>query len=285
MKKMSISEYAPDYAYRQCVSAIVDEENRNRMLAQADLVKNAAIDYLERTGAATTYAIAPIRAAKNENPVVLGNITKSVFVHLYDYYMVKRDPGRSIYNEILIAANDSCPLCGGLGHARTIDHYLPKANYPQFSILPYNLVPACRDCNTDKGNPIITDAGKQLFHPYYDQGCFYEDSWVIATVSQEVPCAITYSACPPENWTEIDKERASNHFDFFDIAKRYSIRSAEELSIVVDQRRGFMRNFTPELFSQYLESVAETPGLFPNHWRRVMYKALAADEWFCSTRF
>lgn len=255
------------------------------MLDQVEGVKQAAIDYLEHAREATTYTIVPIRAGKNQDPAIMGGITKSEFVYLYDYYMIKREPGRSIYDAILVAANDECPLCGGVGHARTIDHYLPKANYPQYSVLSYNLIPACRDCNSDKKNPVITEAKKQHFHPYYDQACFYEEPWIIATVSHVSPCVITYTARPPELWTVLNKERAANHFDFFNIAKRYSIRAAEELAILVHQRKSFLRQFSPEAFSQYLQSIADSPNLFPNHWKKVMYKALAMDEWFCNSEF
>ncbi|WP_282361074.1 HNH endonuclease [Pseudomonas sp. PS01300] len=282
MKKMTISDFEPDYSYRQCVSAIKSEEERRKMLAQVDNIKIAAIDFLEHSKAGTTSSIPPVRIAKGDNPSVVGDITKAEMVRLYEYYMVKREPGRSIYNAILISAEESCPLCGGIGHAKTLDHYLPKANYPLLTVLPYNLVPACRDCNTEKGNPIITDAAEQLIHPYYDQACFYDDTWVVAEVTHESPCAIKFSACPPEQWLPLNKSRANRHFEFFSIARRYGIRAGEELGTLVDQRRGFLKTFSPEQFSLYLKSVAESPTLFPNHWRKVMYLALAEDEWFCS---
>lgn len=113
MKKMTISEFAPDYSYRQCVSAMKSEAERSKMLAQVDNIKNAAIDFLEHSKAGTTSSIPPIRIAKGDNPSVVGDITKAEMVKLYEYYMVKREPGRSIYNAILMSAEESCPLCGG----------------------------------------------------------------------------------------------------------------------------------------------------------------------------
>lgn len=285
MKKMMISQYEPDYSYRQCVSAIVDEADRAQMLAQVEGIKTAAVEFLMHTRAGSTCTIPALRAARGEDPVVLGDITKSKLVKLYEYYMVGRQPGRSVYDAIYVAANDLCPICGGVGRVKTLDHYLPKANYPQLSVLPYNLVPACRDCNTEKGNPIITDPAKQLIHPYYDQACFYDEAWIFATTSHELPCVITYRARPPEHWLAVNQERANNHFDFFDIAERYRIRASEEVGTLVDQRRGIMRDLSPEIFRQQLLSVADSPTLFANHWRKIMYKALAEDEWFCAAEF
>lgn len=64
----------------------------------------------------------------------------------------------------------SCPLCGSpsLG---SIDHLLPRDDYPEFSIMRANLVPACVHCNSaSKGNKHRGNAAPERFiHPYYDQ--------------------------------------------------------------------------------------------------------------------
>lgn len=61
-----------------------------------------------------------------------------------------------------------CLMCGGTGMG-TLDHYLPKDIYPEFSIFSANLVPAC-NCNslrrtTHKGNA----SPERVIHPYFDQ--------------------------------------------------------------------------------------------------------------------
>lgn len=282
MKRMNIQDYEPDFSFRQCVSAINEVSDRDRMLSEIEFFKTAALAYLEHAKAGSAFTIPPLRTARGDDPIVVADIKKSELVKLYEYYMVKREPGRSLYNAILVSAHDVCPLCGLATDVKTLDHYLPKASYPQLSVLPYNLVPACRDCNTDKGNPIITDPAQQHIHPYYDQACFHEDTWIKAEVSHEMPCAIQYKVCPPDEWLEVNKKRASNHFDFFNIARRYRVRAAEDLGTLVDQRRGHMKNLSPEVFREQLRSVAQSQSLPANHWRKVMYRALVDDEWFYS---
>lgn len=61
----------------------------------------------------------------------------------------------------------TCPMCG-YGQVLTLDHYLPKDAYPEFSILPLNLVPACSDCNNFKSNFIRSTEGARFIHPYFD---------------------------------------------------------------------------------------------------------------------
>jgi len=60
-----------------------------------------------------------------------------------------------------------CPMCGGFGLG-TLDHYLPKSDFPQFSIFSQNLIPAC-SCNAKRGVTVKGDSSpKRVIHPYFD---------------------------------------------------------------------------------------------------------------------
>lgn len=61
-----------------------------------------------------------------------------------------------------------CPMCGsgGRGH---LDHMLPRAAYPEFSILGLNLVPTCPSCNSNnKRETYRGDPPERFLHPYFD---------------------------------------------------------------------------------------------------------------------
>ncbi|MBY3297647.1 HNH endonuclease [Rhizobium laguerreae] len=63
-----------------------------------------------------------------------------------------------------------CPMCGS-PMTGSLDHYLPKEDYPEFSIYSKNLVPACPACNS--GTKGVTYCGKvpseRFLHPYFDK--------------------------------------------------------------------------------------------------------------------
>lgn len=64
---------------------------------------------------------------------------------------------------------DFCPSCGEDGYPRTLDHYLPKEKFPEFSILSRNLSPMCDMCQGAKLAKTLTVTGEKIFlHPYYD---------------------------------------------------------------------------------------------------------------------
>lgn len=64
---------------------------------------------------------------------------------------------------------NSCPMCGSpvIG---SLDHYLPRATYSEYSIMRANLVPACMHCNSStKGTTHKGNAPPERFiHPYFD---------------------------------------------------------------------------------------------------------------------
>jgi 5-methylcytosine-specific restriction endonuclease McrA len=62
-----------------------------------------------------------------------------------------------------------CPSCGESGKPGTLDHYLPKSDYPELSVVVANLTPMCSECQGRKGADYINDQGEKLFiHPYFD---------------------------------------------------------------------------------------------------------------------
>ncbi len=62
---------------------------------------------------------------------------------------------------------DVCPMCGSFGTG-TLDHFLPKSDYPELAIFSRNLVPAC-SCNTKRGSVVKgTTSSEHVLHPYFE---------------------------------------------------------------------------------------------------------------------
>ncbi|MCH9660025.1 MAG: HNH endonuclease [Bacteroidetes bacterium] len=289
MKRLSIPSVSMQDSYKTCISGVVNDDGlRKRLEACCDRFKDNSDEYFRKGCDGKLYSIVPIKHECNEDPVVVGEVIKSELVKLYDYYMVNKTKksARKIYDQLILAANEKCPFCGGIGRPKNLDHFLPKAHYPQFSVFPLNLVPACRDCNMDgKGNIYATSAEEQVLHPYLDNDRFFNEQWIFARVIQSDPCVLEFYVKPPECWDDTAKSRIKKHFKSFDLADRYGIQAAEELSILIDQRKEFMCAYSPDDFGMHLRSIANSPSLFVNHWRKVMHQALAGDTWFCSNKF
>ncbi|MDM1737542.1 HNH endonuclease [Acinetobacter towneri] len=161
--------------------------------------------------------------------------TKDDYEKLYTQYFVPTaKKTRVIYDEILTSAKGDCPFCGGIGDPTNLDHFLPKAEYPQFSIYPSNLVPSCRDCNMGaKKVGYAKSAEEQTIHPYLDKQIFFEEQWItadyIADSNLDQPGEFRYYVNAPSNWTDIDKARVEKYFDDFKLASRYAKQATSSL--------------------------------------------------------
>jgi 5-methylcytosine-specific restriction endonuclease McrA len=85
------------------------------------------------------------------------------------HHLYKSPPRALEFIESLRASVEgACPVCGrdSLG---TLDHYLPKADYSEYSFFSLNLVPACNRCNNARNN-LARGAhhGERPVHPYFD---------------------------------------------------------------------------------------------------------------------
>lgn len=139
----------------------------------------------------------------------------------------KGAPGRKYYDKLIIASPYGiCPLCSHR-EVTTLDHHLPKAEYPRLSVVPINLVPACSDCNKSKLVRYPTKPEQETLHPYFDN--IENDLWLTATVNQTTPPTIQYQVTPPAACEQLLADRVKFHFGSLLLAKLYSTQAAVEL--------------------------------------------------------
>ncbi|MEY7582969.1 HNH endonuclease, partial [Klebsiella quasipneumoniae] len=229
------------------------------------------------------FTIQPIKMDGVADPVILKGLKKSDFIKLYTLYLVgMTKPAREIYDVLMASANERCPFCGGIGRPRNLDHYLPKAYFPQFAIAPMNLVPSCRDCNMDgKGEDFATSAGEQILHPYLDNDRYFNDQWIFARYlagAQGEPGVIEYFVSPPVEWDANQKERVIKHFNDFNLSLRYSKEASARLGTLLSQYDGLLKiTLDKETSKQIIFQTVIDNAAFINHWERVMCLALMRD--------
>jgi len=132
----------------------------------------------------------------------------------------------------LIAPLGKCPYCG-FGHVSTLDHYLSKARYPGFAVLPTNLVPCCGDCNHGKGAGVST-ANNQIPHPYYEAPAIETDTWLFASIEETTPARAQYSVLIPPGWPAALALRVQNYFRDLELAARFAVEAASEIVSLSD---------------------------------------------------
>ncbi|PZO36646.1 MAG: hypothetical protein DCF19_20785 [Pseudanabaena frigida] len=285
MRALTAPNYDPLTVYQTCINGVTDDSLIDRLNNITDEIVFAAKDYEQKAKAQLLYTI-PKNNCKN-NEIALGKVTKEELKEVYTSYMVvSSKPARDIYDSLLSQAHlGKCPYCG-FGQTRTLDHYLPKAKYPQFSVLPFNLVPSCRDCNTGKNTAIATTAEAQSLHPYFDHQIFINDQWLYAKVNETKPATIYFFVKAPKQWDEISKARVQAHFCNFNLSSRYSVEAGDALVSLRDVLISYCQSFGSKSVRDLLKIEANSSAKqHSNSWKTAMLQALVVSDWYCDGGF
>lgn len=281
MMKLNRPSYKFDTAIDLCKKGITGNPSlKAKVEIERPTLLQFEATYRQMGALAIFYQMTASASLKKSDSLVVGTLTKSDMRKLYTQYFVPEGkPARLVYDSIKNAAKDGCPFCGGIGTPKNVDHFLPKAHFPQFSILPLNLVPSCLDCNIgEKGDGYARTAEDQVIHPYEDYPHFFGKQWISARFHEESAtesCYFEYFVDPPGSWSRVDKKRVLKHFQDFGIAGRYSKKAAGVINGTLRQIEMLQRKeLSVEDINEALlkPMVDESP--FVNHWSVGMYQAL-----------
>lgn len=285
MRAMAAPNLDPQVVYETCVSSISDEALRNRLNVLCNDIVVAARDYQQKAAAKLLYSIPPNN--NGNDAIALGAVTKKELKSVYSLHMVHRTkPAREIYDWLLSKAPlGRCPFCG-IGHASTLDHYLPKTKFPQLSVVPLNLVPSCKDCNTGKSTAIATAAAEQCLHPYFDHENYINEQWLYAEVICTMPATIRFFVQAPAHWDNISSKRVQFHFRDFNLGSRYSVEASNQIACLRDTLSCYRELLGVDGLKQHLMIEAQAHSdQHCNSWQTAMFQALAESDWYCESGF
>jgi hypothetical protein len=262
--------------FSACITRVRIEELKTRLANVTQVVVDAANEYDTAAEHTRLHEIAP-------EIMVGGTVTRAEMEAVYTQRMAKIGaPGRPIYDAIFTSApQGKCPLCGQRV-VTTLDHHLPKAQYPALVVTPLNLVPSCSDCNKAKLAFLPTDSSEEMLHPYYDN--IEEDNWLAAEVVHVQPPVVRFFVNAPAHWGSVLKARVEKHFHILGLGKLYSLEAADELLNIRHQLRDLHATGGSNLIRTEMRRRAEScERARRNGWRTALYHALADSHWFCTS--
>jgi hypothetical protein len=278
MRKLNKPTNNSGDVFIECIEIVRNASLKARLTATKYLIEEAASEFEVKVTTGNLHTVA-------REIWVNGNVSSKELADVYTYRMAKQgSPGRSIYDKLKIAApNGICPLCAHRT-VTTIDHYLPKTEYPRLSVVPINLVPSCSDCNKVKLTSYPRASSEEPLHPYYDD--IEEHLWLEATVNHSTPPTIQFDVAPHPDWDTLLCDRVKFHFDSLEINKLYASQAAVELVQINYRLRMLHQTVGAIGVKNHLIEGAETRShANVNSWQSATYSALAADEWFCDGGF
>lgn len=256
-------------------TAKMNSPRKERIEQVKDIIIKGTIKYDELASVGQLYTI-----SEHDN---VGSIaTKSDMEALYEQKFVPKDePNREFYDKIkLLAPNGKCPYCQQ-NIANNLDHFLPKSKYVTFSVTPYNLVPSCSECNTDKSASTFTNYLEQPFHPYYDD--FDDCIWLKAKLIENEEISFYFYADPPET-VEVSKAkriRKSFSKEGFGLNDIYKVHAAEVYQACFHRIKILFDKGGKDLaVIRLLEYIEDEQSITINSWKAAMYQAMINSDWY-----
>jgi len=258
--------------YLMCAGRTRNELLRENLRAEAPRVFDRGADYRLRASESALHRMTI------EAPL---NVTSEELSDLYSRVLVS-GVARAVYESIRAGSFlQRCPLCAQRD-VQTLDHYLPKSEFPEFAVLPINLIPSCFECNKAKSSYVASQQPELLFHPYFDD--WSGAGLLVASVVCDGEVQITYDV--NRELDEAIKPRIARHFHELSLGTLYAQHAGIEL---IQKKASFLATFEAGGAGALREDLAfealSRARPFPNAWQPVLYLALSSSEEFCNGGF
>lgn len=169
----------------------------------------------------------------------------------------------------------SCPVCGS-PVTGSLDHYLPRAVYPEFSIMRANLMPACMHCNSGvKGDTVHGVGNERFIHPYFDHWAD-EVLWHVEFVAPLT--AATFRAVPTAGMAAAQVDIVAFHLKNV-LGDQFHLSLANEwstypLQIAIRRPAPTSEDVIAQV-NEDLQVAVVSNGT--NSWKAAFFRGLAAD--------
>lgn len=196
---------------------------------------------------------------------------------LHDFYI---SPATSYASKVKARRHEhglyACPYCGHPFKPDTIDHFIPKEKWPEYSIFPNNLVPQCKYCMPIKGQNYHCKytLSAMYLHPFYNDILSKINFNVNVEFSSESANFIVGFSAP-----ELDaqqKERAIRHLQELQVKRRFREYCEETYQRWKHKRRLNKFDVRDSFMARYRENGSGAKIL--HNWKAAFYKGILQNQ-------
>mgnify|MGYP000135555422 CR=1 FL=1 len=167
---------------------------------------------------------------------------------------------------------NTCPNCT-IEKVASLDHYIPKDEFPEFSVNPINLVPCCSTCNSKKKENWKDDKQLLFLNLYSDIIPLSQYLFVNVISKTEFTFEL-------KNVSKIDSNLfkvIGSHYGNLNLLQRFREDSDEvisELDLLISNGRDSFNNDTKleKFINNHYSTVEKRDGV--NNWKVVLVKAM-----------
>ena len=165
------------------------------------------------------------------------NQTQSPGYYYYNLYSKKIN--NDLFLELTTSKNGEreealCPACQ-LSEAEVFDHYVPRSEYPFFSMNPINLIPWCSDCNIKKGDDWLKSGNRLFLNFYTDKIPELQFLYVRLIKYENHTPFFKYYLKKPDNMPKKLYKLIESHFEKLDLISKYEKIQSDTYNDLLDE--------------------------------------------------
>jgi len=271
MKKIAQPSFGVEDILNTCILTTTPQVEKDAMEKSKAEIISAEIDYKDKIKNGMLFHL-PRRAKTS-------HMSEAALLKLYEYRMLKKQSVRVYYDNIMsLVRHNRCPFCNKQV-VTTVDHYLPKTIYPICSIIPINLVAACRDCNTEKDNYYPQNREEELIHPYFDD--IGDARWLYVKIQESIPVVFEYFVKPPTHWDNVTIRRTEKHIEVLKLKNMYASYASECLEDMKKRLKELYSTAGSCGVKEHLEEQYEScHNNDKNSYKTALLECLMSNDWF-----
>ncbi|MGP4072855.1 HNH endonuclease [Piscibacillus sp. B03] len=212
---------------------------------------------------------------------------REALLHCYDNQTQKLEELKlKIRQTQPIEFSSTCQYCG-INYPNTFDHYIPKEIFPELSVLHYNLIPCCSECNSNKGSKWISNNDERRFLQLYFDKLPTDRQYLFTEIKFDdgIPNAKFYI----RNEYGVKEDLFNiieSHFKELNLRSRYALKSNE----VISEIKGRTLTYIMKDIDAPIENIIESE-IFAlrnqygmNYWKASLYEGLLYNEFIETLR-
>ena len=208
--------------------------------------------------------------------ITLTQVQKDALIDGYEGRTAEMKRSLSTMVDSLPQANaDLCPYCC-LDQNPDLDHFLPKARFPEFSLHARNLLPICTHCNRKKSSVVRTrnDRSRVILNPSFEPSIRQPILQASLNYAQGKPY-VTYQIDDAGLLSAAERAVALCHFDRLGLPQRYRKRAHGYLGALKESLSGVTQSVGRQSFRN--EIGGSLLGEPINGWKPALFRAINAN--------
>jgi len=177
-------------------------------------------------------------------------------------------------------AVSECQYCT-INSVNSMDHIMPKNDFPEFSVNAQNLFPCCTECNGYKSSTWLMDGTRQFLNLYLDilpetRYLFVELVYVNDVITTRFYLENTHGI--DENIFQL----ICSHYEKLHLFERFSVASDTAITSLRNTLNSLPNQLTSAEIESFIARVVDADmGYFgSNYWKSVLQLALSRDRQF-----